>query len=524
MNAPPAPARPPRVYIATAGVFLGAGIVSLAQRLLSVGLPDLRGALGLGFDEAAWIPTAYDAALMFMGPISVFLGALVGRRKVLLTCGAIFTLTSILLPFSPNLTTMLVLQVIAGLASGTFYPLSLSYALSSLPRQFVIYGIGAYSMELLSTLCLATPLQAWFAEHWSWRWIFWSSAALVPIMMLFIHLGFERPPPSQARRPAANWHGFLLASLGLASILAALEQGERLNWLDSGTIVALLVMGGILIIGAAFQRWRSPNPFVNLAFLAKRNTLLLGGGLFTLRFVLLGILVVVPGYLAAVQGFRPLQVGAVLIYLAPPVVLFGLLASRFMRRVENRLVASLGFAVVAAASLLDARLTSDWAQTELIWPQLLMAMGLAGAFVGQIGLIAQQALDSGAIASPINVMTYGAFFQAVRLFGGQVGVSLMQHFIVVRSRYHASLLGASVQAGRYVTGDHVRALSRDLGPGVASTDELQARVLATVGREVSRQVSTLSYMDGFILIACACAAVVLVYACMKPMRMYFAAR
>lgn len=58
MSAPPAPARPANLYLATAGVFLGAGIVSLFQRLLSVGLPDLRGALGLGFDEAAWIPTA----------------------------------------------------------------------------------------------------------------------------------------------------------------------------------------------------------------------------------------------------------------------------------------------------------------------------------------------------------------------------------------------------------------------------------------------------------------------------------
>lgn len=106
---------------------------------------------------------------MFMGPISVFLGALGGRRRVLLIAGAIFTLTSIALPLSPDLATMLVLQAIAGLASGTFYPLALSYALSNLPKPFIIYGIGAYSMELLSSLCVGTPLQAWFVEHWSWR-------------------------------------------------------------------------------------------------------------------------------------------------------------------------------------------------------------------------------------------------------------------------------------------------------------------------------------------------------------------
>src|SRR5215467_13629862 len=101
-------------YIGTLGVFLGAGIGTLFGRLLSVGLPDLRGALGLGFDEASWIPTAFNMALMFMGPFSVYLGGLLGVRRVLLTAAPIFILASLLLPLSPNLTVMLALQAIAG--------------------------------------------------------------------------------------------------------------------------------------------------------------------------------------------------------------------------------------------------------------------------------------------------------------------------------------------------------------------------------------------------------------------------
>ena len=44
------------IYIGTLGVFLGAGIATMNGRLISVGLPDLRGSLGFGVDEAAWIP------------------------------------------------------------------------------------------------------------------------------------------------------------------------------------------------------------------------------------------------------------------------------------------------------------------------------------------------------------------------------------------------------------------------------------------------------------------------------------
>src|ERR1700755_2039934 len=77
-------------YVGTVGVFFGAGIATLNGRLISVGLPDLRGALGLGIDDASWIPTAYNMALMFMGPFSVYLGGLLGVRRVLLLSAPIF--------------------------------------------------------------------------------------------------------------------------------------------------------------------------------------------------------------------------------------------------------------------------------------------------------------------------------------------------------------------------------------------------------------------------------------------------
>ena len=78
-------------YVGIVGVFLGAGIATLNSRLISVGLPDLRGALGLSFDEASWIPTALNMAMMFSGVFLVFLNTLYGPRRILLPCAAIFT-------------------------------------------------------------------------------------------------------------------------------------------------------------------------------------------------------------------------------------------------------------------------------------------------------------------------------------------------------------------------------------------------------------------------------------------------
>src|SRR5882724_7077929 len=181
-------------YVGTFGVFLAAGIATLNGRTISVGLPDLRGAMGFGFDEASWIPTAYNMALMFIGPFSVFVGSLLGARRVLLYSGTVFIFCSILLPFSPSLRVMLFLQVISGLSAGTFYPLALSYALLALPVRYVIYGIGVYAMDIVGATSVGTPLVAWYTEHLTWHWIFWQSALLTPLMMLCVYLAIPHPP------------------------------------------------------------------------------------------------------------------------------------------------------------------------------------------------------------------------------------------------------------------------------------------------------------------------------------------
>src|SRR5262245_25432856 len=104
------------------GVVLGATIVSLAGRLLSLGLADLKGNVGISFDQGAWIGSAFNVALMFIGPFTVYLGALAGARQILLGGAAVFTVVSICLPFVHDYSLLIVLLAIAGLSLGTLYP------------------------------------------------------------------------------------------------------------------------------------------------------------------------------------------------------------------------------------------------------------------------------------------------------------------------------------------------------------------------------------------------------------------
>src|ERR1700746_871559 len=89
-------------YVGIVAVFLGAGLATLNSRLISVGLPDLRGALGISFDDASLLPPAFNMATMFSGVFVVFVNAFWGPRRILLPATTIFAAASFLLPFALN--------------------------------------------------------------------------------------------------------------------------------------------------------------------------------------------------------------------------------------------------------------------------------------------------------------------------------------------------------------------------------------------------------------------------------------
>src|ERR1700752_4202930 len=508
-------------YVGSVGVFLGAGIATLNGRVISVALPDLRGAMGLGIDEASWIPTAYNMALMFIGPFSVYLGALLGVRRVLLYSAPIFILCSMLLPFSPNLQVMLFLQVISGLSSGTFYPLTLAYALRALPIRFVIYAIGVYSIDIVGATSIATSLEAWYIERLSWHWLFWQSVLLTPLMMLCIYLAIPPQPPRSGPKPRISWRGFLYGSLALSLIYGALDQGERLDWLNSGVIVGLLLTGAFLLVVAVIRRWLSPNPLVNPIFLVNRNTALICACLFCFRFVMLTIALLLPAVLAVTQNYRPEQTGYVLLWLIPPLIVSGVIAARLMRRFDNRLVFASGFTVVAIASLINAQVTSAWSGGNFLVSQIVIALGLAVAFTALVGSFVQNAFDSGALSSPVNLLTYASFIHCIRLFGGEAGTALMQRLITLREQFHSNMLGLNVDAGNWLTTERVRLLTEVLFPGSAGAEEAQSRAALLLGGQVKLQAYTLAYADGYLAIAFVAAFALVLIACMKPMRIYF---
>ena len=476
-------------------VNMAAALATLAARLLTLGLADLRGHIGIGVDEGAWVGTAFNAATMFIGPLTVYLGALLGTRSVLLVCSGIFAVASACLPFVHSYSLLIALLAIAGLSSGTFYPLTLSFALVNIPLRYLAITLGVYATCIEGALNFAPSLYGFYRDHLSWQWMFWTSALAAPLMACCAYYGIPASSRAQLSGPKPSFTGFLWASGGLALLFAALDQGQRLDWWRSGLFNALVMTGVFFLLCAWIWRMRRPNPWVDLPHLGAWNTLVLGFSLFGFRFCLLATALVIPQTLA-VHGFDATQIGPAVLWTAIPELCLGLFAAHLLNKgVDSRLLMAIGFALMGGACLIHANLTSAWTAQNYYRTELLMAVGQSFAFLGLVSAIILQSL--GGLGSPSRVLTFSAYFHVVRLFAGQIGVAWMARFIAEQEKLHSYLLGLHVKAGDW-TLEHALKL---LSAGLSAKSGGAAGAAGLVGNALRLQAYTLAFIDAFRLIA-----------------------
>jgi len=510
--ATPAPAAaaptPPIPWFGLGAVLLGTFISTLNGRLSTFGLNDIRGAVHAGFDDGAWITTAQTVAQMLILPFAIWLGGVFGARRILIEAALAYAVISFLEPFSPNLSMLLALQVAGGLASGFFIPLTLSFILKATPPRLWAYGIALYALNLELSLNISASLEGWYVDHLSWRWIFWQNVPLAIGMFACFQFG-TKPDPQPAVVPKADRFGLATSGVGLALIYAALDQGNRLDWLNSGLVSGLLASGVLLVIVFVVHERLHPHAFINLkvAFGKPLPRLLLLVAF--LRLTILSTAFLIPQYLGVVRGFRALEVGQTLIWIAAPQLIVCPLAAVMLRRSDPRFVSSIGFILIALACLMVAHgLTPLWSSDQFLESQLLQAVGQSFALSGIIffGILHLK---------PEDALTFGAAIQTARLMGGQIGTAFIATFVRVRSQIASNHIGLHVTSGDPAVLQRLQAYAAATGraadPGTAA-----GRAAAVLGQVVRSAAATQGVIDGFVTIGALTALALALVVAHKP--------
>jgi DHA2 family multidrug resistance protein len=497
-----------RPYIGLVGVLLGSVLGVLGSRVTTFGLADLRGGLSVGFDEGAWITTSFGVGQMLIGVCSPYLGAVFGARRILLYGIILFFTTCLLGPLSPNLPAFLLMQFLGGIGSGTFIPLTISFILRSLPARLVVYGIAIYAMNSELSQNVAASLEGWFTDNWSWHWIDWQYCAALPVMFVCVYVGMPRDAVNMALVRELDWPGLAYATIGFSLLYAGLDQGNRLDWSGSGTIVGLLLSGGIVTTVFVLRELWTPRPFVNLRVMARENLPMLLLILAGFRFIIQSTAYIIPTYLQNVQDFRELQVGEVLLWIALPQLVLALPLGALLKRIDARWVLAFGTGLIGIACLMATELTSDWATDDFLPSQILQAVGQSFALTGLLVAIIRS-------ISPTDALTIGSLLQISRLFGGEVGTAFMQTFVRVREQVHSNLVGLHVDSTAGLTTDRLAEYAGAVGARTADVTQATQEAAKLLAETVAQQAAVLSYIDGFLATAVGAFVMLLIVASIR---------
>ena len=497
---PGAPASIP--WLGLVGVLLGTFISTLNTRLSSFGLADIRGAVHAGFDDGAWITTAQTAAQMLVCPIAIWMGTAFGPRKVLVEAAVAFAVIMLIEPFAPNLPMALSLQFAGGLASGFFVPLTLSYVLRNMPPKYWAYGIALYALNLEISLNISASFEGWYVDNLSWRWIFWQQVPLAIGMAACLGLGAP-PDPANPQPPKPDYFGFASGGLGMGLIYAALDQGNRLDWQNSGLIWGLIIAGLVLLLAFFIHEARSAQPAVNLKIVFEAPLPRLLIMIAFLRLTILSTAFVIPQFLQVVRGFRAIEVGETLAWIAAPQLLICLTAGYLLRRLDPRLVASFGFICICIACMTVAHsLTPLWGSDQFLPSQLLQAVGQSFALSGIVFFAVLH-------LRPQDALTFASAIQVSRLMGGEMGTAFVTTFVRKSGQVASNLLGQHIQVGDVDVLQRIQAYAAATARAGSSANAA-IRGEAVLNNVVHSLSITQAIIDTFVVMSAATAIVLII--------------
>lgn len=487
-------ARCERPLVGCIAVLLGAIISTLNVRITSFGFADLRGALGFGVDDGSWIATIFFAAQMAVAPAAAWMGTVLSTRRVLLCTGTIFAALSILPPFLRDYDVMIAVQFVRGLAVGAFIPAALGFILRSLSPQWWIWGIAAYGFRFVFSQNIGGAIEGWYSDSGHWQWIFWQNVVLTPVMTLLVAIAMPRRPIDRELWRRTDWTGIVFAGAGFALIYAGLDQGNRLDWLHSGTVTGLLLAGAFLVAAFAINEILTPHPLIHPKIFIKPYVLLPSILIGIFGFGAMATSFVLPNYLTTVHGLRALQISDALYWVALPQIVLVPIVAVLVQRIDARLLLTLGFAALAISSWLDTGLTHDWASANFVPSAAVEAVGLA---------LAITALITYAIANitPPQAAAIAATIQIARLLGNEFGVALIETYVRVREQINSNLVGLHLPVGSLLAEGAAALLSTPFGSHATGSGQVSLQGIGILARLVRREAYVLADIDAFWLIA-----------------------
>ncbi|HTO30310.1 MAG TPA: MDR family MFS transporter [Pararhizobium sp.] len=399
-------------------------MATLDHQIVATALPTIVGEFG-EMERFGWIGSSYLLATCAVMPVYGKLGDLFGRKYVMITAIAIFTLGSIACGLATSMNTLIAARVLQGLGGGGIMVSIFSINADLFePRERARYQSYS-SLVLMASGAIGPVLGGTMSDLFGWRSIFLINipigAAVIAGLLFF--LPYRRP----TRRPKIDYAGALLLAITVTCIVLLGDSAELFGALVSKGSLAVAAIAIASAVAWVFVERRAPEPVVPLSLFSNPT--------FSLMLVIslasgaigIGMVNYYALFLQTTTGLTPSVAGLMFIMLTGGIVCGSLTAGRLIS-ITGRYKP---FSIISASLMLLALVLFSQVQPGTPLFLICAVMGLHGVGVGfgqQVPIVAVQNLaarsDVGAATGAITLSRMGGASIAISIYGAIIAGSL----------------------------------------------------------------------------------------------------
>jgi MFS family permease len=238
-------------------------VAPFQSAMISYVLPKIAQSFPSAGANVTWAVTilgvAGGASMALLGK----LGDLIGKKKVLLLCGLLFLIGSLISALTGSWALFLVGRALGG-ASWGMTAVEYGTVRDIMPRRWIPVTIGIIGTGFGVSGVIAPLICGALTDHFSWRSVFWFltiyMVATFPVVMLAV-------PESPLRlKQRFDILGAALFGVGVGAVLVYISEGSSWGWTAASSLGYLI--GGLAVL-AAFCTWemRTREPMMELKLL-----------------------------------------------------------------------------------------------------------------------------------------------------------------------------------------------------------------------------------------------------------------
>jgi EmrB/QacA subfamily drug resistance transporter len=398
------------------GLMLALLLAALDQTIVGTAMPRIIADLH-GFEQYAWVTTAYLLTSTAVVPISGKLSDMYGRKLFLCGSAAAFVLTSALCGLSQDMNQLIIFRGLQGVAGGVLTSTVFTVISQIFPPAERARFQGLFS-GIFGLASIVGPLiGGYLTDNLSWRWVFYVNLPIGMVALTVLLLSFPNIKP-EARARHVDFLGAGLLILGVVPLLLALSWGGNSYAWNSPIIIGLFIFSAVMLVVFGLAESRAIEPIIPLNLF--KNSIVSWSivAMMLMAASMFGTILFIPLYIQGVIGTNATQSGTVLMPMMITMIGSSVIAGQIIARTGRyKLPGLLGMIVMAIGLYLLSQMGADADYLTVVRNMIIVGLGI-GPTMPVFTLASQNAVK----INQLGVVT--SLTQFARSMGSTIGVAL----------------------------------------------------------------------------------------------------